>query len=124
MSAPDELDQRIEGITQLLRDRLKLGGRDSEAALSKARRRLPRQLRRHADRLAGAVGLLAHPKLRQTLDHAALEQSAGALFDYLSAIDLADRRKGFWLGILGSIAFGVLSVFAMTVVVLVWRGVI
>lgn len=108
----------------MLRERLRLRASGAEAALVKARPQLPRQLRRHADLLARAVGLMEHPKLRQTLDQEALGQSAEALFEHLSAIDLADRRKGFWLGVLGSIAFGMITVFALVVVVLVWRDVI
>ena len=42
-----------------------------------------------------------------------MAQATAALRDHLGAIDLADQRKGFWLGVLGSMAFNVLLVIVI-----------
>lgn len=117
------LEQDIEEIRALLKEREHASG-DLAAALKRARRRLPRRVYRQGLRLAEALPLLEHPKLRLTVEEKPLRGAARELRAHLEQIDLADRRKGFWLGILGSIGFSVLAVLALLIVVLRWRGLI
>lgn len=119
-----EIETRIAGITALMH--AKLGGRGSSlrAALGRAGRRLPRRIRSQARLLAEAEPFAHHPKLRLTLDDAALSKAAGEVEAHLNAIDLADRRKGWWLGMLGGMAFNLLAFLALLVVVLRWRGIV
>ena len=53
-----------------------------------------------------------------------LGKAAGALETHLKSIDLADRRKGFFLGVLGTMAFNILLLAALLFAVLRWRGLI
>lgn len=111
----------IEEVQQLLNSRAEASG-DLVAALGKARRRLPRRIYKQGMRLAEALPLLQHPKLRLTQDEKSLHKAAVEVKNHLKAIDVADRRKGRILEILGSMAFAILVVFALLVTVLRWRG--
>lgn len=117
------LDQDIEEIRMLLKEREHASG-DLAAALKRARRRLPRRIYMQGMKIADALPALEHPKLRQTVDEKPLRGAAREVKAHLKEIDIADRRKGFWLGILGNIAFSILVVLILLIVVLRWRGLI
>lgn len=111
----------IQEVKELLKSHAEVSG-DLAAALGKARRHLPRRIYKQGLRLAEALPLLEHPKLRQTQDEKSLKKAALEVKNHLKAIDRADRRKGRILDILGSIAFSVLVVFVLLLTVLRWRG--
>ncbi|EBA18063.1 hypothetical protein RSK20926_20032 [Roseobacter sp. SK209-2-6] len=111
----------IEEVQALLKSHAEASGSLTEA-LKKARRRLPRRIYRQGMRLATALPLLEHPKLRFTLDQAGLVSAAKEVKAHLKEIDLADRRKGRILSVLGSMAFSILAVATLLIVVLRWRG--
>lgn len=117
------LDQDIEDIRTLLKE-LEHASGDLAAALKRVRRRIPRRIYKQGMKLADALPLLDHPKLRLTVDEKPLRGAAREVKAHLQKIDLADRRKGFWLGVLGSMAFSVLAVLILLIVVLRWRGLI
>lgn len=120
----DEIEPRIAEIAALMRAKLGARGATLGAALGRARGRLPRRIRAQARLLAEAEPFAHHPKLRLTLDHTALTKAAGEVEAHLNAIDLADRRKGWWLGMLGGLAFNMLAFVALLVAVLRWRGIV
>jgi len=122
MNEQISLDRMITGIVAQLREKLGVRGKDLKTALAKARHRLPRQVYRQAMTLVQAEPLAGHPKLCQTLDQAALEKAASQVSEHLDAIDLADRRKGWWLGTLGGLSFNMILMAVVLVTVLVWRG--
>ena len=124
MSEQQRIAEDIAQIAVLLRGRLGAGGTTLAGSLRRARHRLPRGLRAPARRLAEAEPLAAHPSLRLTLDAAALGEDARRLRAHLEAVDLADRRRGWWLGMLGALAFNMLALVALLIVVLRWRGLI
>jgi len=117
------ITEDIAEIRELLKTREHVSGALADA-LKKARRRLPRRIYNQAMLLAKAEPLMQHPKLRLTLDEPALRKSAGEVSGYLKSVDLADRRKGRALTILGSMAFSVLAVVVLMVAVMRWRGLI
>ncbi|MCB4455036.1 hypothetical protein [Leisingera sp. McT4-56] len=117
------LDQDIEDIRTLLKEREHASG-DLAAALKHVRRRIPRRIYKQGMKLAAALPLLDHPKLRMTVDEKPLRGAAREVKAHLQKIDLAERRKDFWLGVLGSAAFSILCVLILLVVVLRWRGLI
>ena len=120
----EQTAEDIDKVMALLREKLGAGGRNLDAALRKARHRLPRDVYKQALQLARAEPLAAHPKLRLTLDSVALGAAAERVRTHLETIDLADRRKGWWLGMLGGLAFNLLAFVALVVAVLMWRGLI
>ena len=119
-----DIETRIAAITALMHAKLGARGASLRAALRQAGRRLPRRIRGQARLLAEAEPFAHHPRLRLTLDAAALARAAGAVEAHLDAIDLADRRKGWWLGMLGGMAFNMLAFFALLVALLRWRGIV
>ena len=92
--------------------------------LRRTGRHLPRWIHKDAQVLMHAQTLDAHPKLRRRLDKAQLVAAHGRIVRHLDGIDTKERRKSFWLGILGSLAFKLLAVVALVLVVLRWRGMI
>lgn len=122
MREQETLEGQIDEIRQLMRKKLGVRGRDFPGALSRAGRRMPREIRAEGQMLASALPLMAHPKLGRTLDTGRLERAAAALREHLGAIDLAEQRKTWMLGVLGSIAFNLLLLIVLFLVFLVWRG--
>lgn len=124
MTQPISLAHEIASLRILLRQKEGGKGADLASALDHAKRRLPRRVYQQGQALAKAEPILAHPKLRLTLDRPALEAAAREVRTHLEEIDLSERRKDLWLGVLGSVAFSVLAVMALIIVVLVWRGLV
>lgn len=120
MSEHDQIPDQIETTLALMRQKLGGGGATLKDALRKRGSRLPRRVRARIHELAEAETFATHPKLRFTLDATALTKAATVAQDHLSSIDLSDRRKGWWLGMLGAMAFNLLLFFAICVAVLVW----
>lgn len=104
----------------LLQDRLGVRGKTLAQALRRARHRLPRRVYKQAMRLAQAEPMAAHPKLRLTLDTPPLARAAEEVQSHLRDIDKADRRKGWWLGVLGGMAFNILLLIILLLVALYW----
>src|SRR6056297_2576203 len=124
MSAEHDLHQQTADITDRMKAKLGIRARDFPAAIRKARHRWPKPVHRHAVLLADALPHADHPRLARTLDRAALARSARIVTDHLDGIDPSERRKDLVLGILASIAFGLIVTFAAVVFVLVRRGLI
>ncbi len=122
MAQDADLPSQIEHSLVLMRDKLGIRAADLRTAIARGRRRLPHGVRKSARQLAEAEPLLAHPRLRQTFDHGALAAAADRLIGHLDGIDVGDRRKGWWLGMLGGLAFNLLAFAALLIAVLVWRG--
>ncbi|MEM6660215.1 MAG: hypothetical protein AAGB28_17710 [Pseudomonadota bacterium] len=106
--------------------RAKLGVRDKTLTESvrRAKRRLPRRIYKQAVLLAQAESMAAHPKLRLALDTPKLTRASGEVQAHLTAINLADRRWGWFLGMLGGLAFNLLALTALVLIFLGWRGLI
>lgn len=124
MAHQPPIAEDIAQVTQLMHDRLGTDARSLVRALPRARRRLPRRIYRQAQTLARAEPMATHPRLRRTLDDARLGAAASEVRAHLEKIDLADRRLGWWLGVLGGLVFNLLALTVLLVVVLRWRGLI
>ncbi len=116
--------EETEALRVLLRQRLGVRANDFPTALRRAGRQLPAPVRKAGQRLVQALPMADHPKLEQTLDRPGLEGAANEIRAFLEEVDVADRRMGALLGILGSIAFSLVMVFALVIVLMVWRGLI
>ncbi|MBT3143735.1 hypothetical protein DS909_22740 [Phaeobacter gallaeciensis] len=120
MSAEDQIAQ----ISTLLHRKLGVRGKTLSKTLRKAKHRLPRRIHKQAMSLAKVETLAHHPKLRLTLDLTGLGAATREVTAYLNEIDLADRRKGWWLSMLGGLAFNVLVAAALLILFLWWRNLI
>lgn len=116
-----DLVSEIEELHELLQSRE--GGRgDLETVLKKRRRQLPRRIYRQGMKLAAALPLLEHPQLQITVDQVPLFRAVKEVRSHLKSIDVADRRWGRFLDVLGAIGFAVLVVATLLIIVLRWRG--
>ena len=122
MTDTSTIADEITRIRELLRQKLGVRAPDLASALGKAHRRLPRRVYRTGLVLARAEAIADHPRLRLTLDNAALGKAADEVSAHLEAIDLADRRIGVILSMLGAMSFNLLALTALMIVLLVWRG--
>jgi len=121
---PSDISDLIDRVLTRLHEKEGLSGRDLKSVLHKGRGRLPRRILKQGQLLARAQPLAGHPKLRLTLDHAGLRKAGAEILGYLDNVDLADRRKGWWLGMLGGMAFNILALIAIVIAVLLWRDLI
>lgn len=124
MPETQDLPDLIDTVAQRMRDRLGAGGGTLARGLAKSGHRLPRRVRAAARRLAEAEPLARHPRLRLTLNSGELGAAAREVTRHLDAIDLADRRKGWWLGMAAGMAFNLLLMVALLVAFLRWQGLI
>lgn len=120
----DQIQEQIAETIALLRAQLGVRGKSLKIALRRARHRLPRRIYKQAMELARVESMADHPKLRLTLDTPHLLGAAREVHAHLRDIDVADRRKGWWLGMLGGLAFNILAFAALLLAFLMWRDLI
>lgn len=109
-------------LAEMMRERLGVRGEGLAAKLRRAGRTLPRPVRRAGDMLVETERRTAHPKLRRQVDPQALTEAEAVLRSHLEGIDRADRRRGYWIGVLTPLAFNLLLVIFCTTAALVWAG--
>lgn len=114
---------RIETeLGKLLAEKHGLKDGPLEQRLRKALRRSPRRIRRAAEGVVRAQMQMGSPKLMRQLEPEALNRDFRILLNHFKAIDVADRRKGMILGMLGGLSFNLLAAFALLLFLLLWRG--
>ncbi|MGR1582790.1 hypothetical protein ACSSNL_15115 [Thalassobius sp. S69A] len=109
-------------LEKLLAEKHGLRSGRFEQRLAKALRRAPRSVRRAADRFVVARVQMGNPKLMRLMEPGGIDADFQILRAHFRAIDVADRRKGMVLSILGSLSFSLLVVFGLVMLWLVWRG--
>jgi len=124
MNQHPSLEQMIADLLVELRAKLGARGTDLATALGKARPQLPRRVYNLGQSLVAAEPLAGHPKLRLTLDHSALATAADEISAHLATIDLAERRKNWWMGLLGGLSFNLIVMVVLLIAVLRWRGIL
>ncbi|KIC43202.1 hypothetical protein RA27_07825 [Ruegeria sp. ANG-R] len=124
MSQEIDIQTRIAQTIMLLRKKLGVRDKTLTASVRRAKRRLPRKIYKQAMVLAQAEQMAVHPRLRLVLDTPKLEQASDDVQNHLSAINLADRRWGWFLSFLGSVALGLLVLTAVSIFILRSRGLI
>jgi len=117
-----ELTARNEALAELIHAKLGTGGSGLEARVRRAGRLLPRRIRQEAGILIEAAALAENPKLARRVDLTRAEAAHAACAQFLEHVDPVARRWDFVLGVLGSIAFGLIVIFAVVTGVMVWRG--
>ncbi|WP_171207834.1 MULTISPECIES: hypothetical protein [unclassified Ruegeria] len=124
MQQNTDFQSQIAETIELLRGKLGVRDKTLAASVKRAKRRLPRRVYKEAMVLARAEPLADHPKLRLVLDTKRLARAADEVQSHLRAIDLADRRWGWFLGLLGSLSFNLIALTVLALIVLYWRGLI
>lgn len=116
------IEARSIRIREALAERLGVKSNDLETALRRAQAHLPRRIRAHGDQIVAAAKIADHPKLRNRIDLRALARAEKEILQHLEGINPAERRKDFWLGLAGVIAFNILVIVGLFVVWLVLSG--
>jgi len=124
MSDNTDIQSQITQTVQLLRKKLGVRDKTLTASIKKAKRQLPRRIYKQALLLANAEQMAAHPKLRLVLDTPKLVKASEEVQTHLSGINLADRRWGWFLGMLGGLAFNLLALSVLVLIFLRWQGLI
>ena len=124
MPQDPDIQTRIAETVALLRAKLGVRDKTLEASIRKAKRRLPRRVYRQAMMLARSEAMASHPKMRLILDTPKLVRASDVVQDHLGSINLADRRWGWFLGLLGGLAFNLLALTALLLLFLWWRDLI
>ncbi|MFN3662845.1 hypothetical protein [Yoonia sp.] len=119
-----DIHNMVEEIRALLEQRLGVRARTFEAQVRKARRYLPRALRRELIYFAQAQALADNPKLQRMINRPRLEAAHRKAAYFLKRVDITQRHRIGALGIAASIAFGLLVTAIVALVVVVQRGLI
>lgn len=118
--------QSVEDIAGRVEAKLaeKLGVRGDGLSVKtrRAGRLVPRRVRKDLEQIIEAQQQAGNPKLAVQLDIEALMAAEGRVMAWAKTVDPARRKTDLILSIAGGVALSVLAVFALVVVVLVWRG--
>ena len=124
MTPGEDMTAEIAEIEALLKRRFGIVRGPFAKRVRKAGNRVPRALRPALHRLVEDQKLMGHPQLARMIDGARVRRDAAQVTEGLEALDLADQRKGFWLGIAGSLAFNLLLFAGLAIWFLHHRGVL
>lgn len=111
-------------LEALLEKRMAVGGRGLGAKLRRAGRRLPKGVRRDLSVIVEAVGRSDHPKLARQNDLRRLRAAERRATAFLKSYDLADKRKGALLGMLGGLSFNLILLAVLVLGLLMMRGLV
>lgn len=106
----------------LLEEKLRLKSGRLARRLSKARRRVPRRLRKDVDFLLQADYLTQNPRLTIMVNEARFQGAVRALSAYLVELDPVKERRNRVLNFAALVGLYVLMIGALAVSVLYWRG--
>ncbi len=124
MAQVTEVQTQIADTISLLREKLGVKDKTLAASIRRAKRRLPRRVYSQALVLAQAESIAEHPKLRMVLDTPKLTRASNEVQEHLRSINLADRRLGWFLGMLGGLVFNLFTLTALILIILRWREII
>lgn len=122
MIDPTDLERKQAEVERLLEEKFGAGSGDLQARMRKVGRRVPKRVHLAARVIRDARMQAGHPKLRAFVDPRQVNRAFATLRSHLKAVDVADRRKGAVLGVLGGLSFNLLLALALLLAVLVWRG--
>lgn len=118
------IKSNADALRSLLAKRLGLKRGSLAKRAAKAARMLPSGVCHDIKIVAEAEQMARNPKLAIRLDPNATKSAYDRAATHLKAIDVADRRKGIALSVMGSMAFNFLAAITLFIVVLRWRGLI
>lgn len=122
MTEHTDIRAKINRIEKLLEQKFGIRQRGLPRGLRKAGRRLPKRLHQDGAMLIEAELLARNPKARHRLGSIPVEDAFYRLQLHLTAIDVADQRKGNLLKLLGSISVNLIAVVVLFLIWLYWRG--
>lgn len=116
------LDLKTDALLVLMREKFGVRSKSLSKAMAKIGRRFPARLHRQAEVILAARQVAGHPKLMLLTDAKKVETACDEITAFLAQIDVADRRKGVVLNLLGSLSLNLISVAVMLLAFLIWQG--
>ncbi len=108
-----DVKDQANGLAEYMASQLRVKGDTLADVTAKAGRRLPKHLRREAEKISAAETLTQHPRLERLVDEKALLRSERKLRKFLDRQDPKAVRRGEVLDFLAKIGF---VVFVIAVV--------
>ena len=124
MLDPNDLDRKSKTLERLFAAKLGLRRGPLDTRLRRARRMLPRPVRRDIATVVDAHRNASHPKLARQIPFEQVDTAYARAEAHLTSLSAWDRRWGATLGVLASIAASLLGVAVLLVIFLHWRGLI
>ena len=118
----EELSVQSDRIATMMEERLGVRGSGLEGKLNRAGRRLPKCVRREAERLVQAERMLGHPKLMMQTDPVVISHAAKRCEKYLKSVDPAERRKDAILAFLAVNSLNMLLIAVAFIAYMAWSG--
>ena len=116
------IDQLLERISSLLREKLGIRGNSLEERVRHAGRTLPRYVRRAAAELVNAERMAQQPKMLLRLDPQQVSAAYHTCVTYLEGIDERALKNKALFGFAASVIVQVFVIAALALAVFWWRG--
>ncbi|WP_238111759.1 hypothetical protein [Yoonia sp. I 8.24] len=116
------IEQNIAEIRALFESKLRVRGASLAVQLRKARRHLPRAVRRDVTYLVETAELSQNPKLVRMVDTARIARAHRNTVAFLENVDLREQRITGLINVVAAIALAILVTAALVIYVLVQRG--
>ena len=116
------LNDQTTHLSQLMGQKLGVGGKGLSARTRRAGRALPIHVRRAVDELSQAEAAAGHPKLSQQVDPKALDRAYQTATEWLEPIDRPAKRRAAVMDWVAGTAFNLVVIAAAVFAILVWRG--
>lgn len=116
------IQQMAERVAELMQERLHVKGLGLSEKLRKGGRLLPRKVRQAAADLAQAAEMAQNPKLLLQLDEEKIAGNYDLCVKHLGGLNVWEKRKGMLIGLTTSLLFIVVTVAALVLGIMVWRG--
>lgn len=119
-----EITGMADEVAALMRARLRLQGDDLDTLLIRAGKQLPKEIRQEVGYIARAAAIAPVPALRVQLDLERLAQAHARCVKHFRRMGAGDRRTGYLLQVATTFAGGILTMGALLVALVAWRGLI
>lgn len=92
-----------------MKEKSSILGKDLATKLRHTGRMMPKHIKHEVAYWAEVCVLVKNPKLSRMIDHKQVEAAHLACVTFLQTVDVVDRRKGVWLGVLGSLTLALMT---------------
>ena len=117
---PPDFPGRLTELRRLLRRQLGLRCKTLAGVTARSRRVLPGHVQAALVRLADDESLMQHPVLQVVISSDPHDADVKLVQKHLLGVDVADRRKGWWLGMAGAMAFNILLLATLIGLAIWW----
>ena len=117
---PPDFPGRLTELRRLLRRQLGLQCKPLAGVTARSRRVLPGHVQAALVRLADDEALMQHPVLQVVISSDPHDADVKLVQKHLLGVDVADRRKGWWLGMAGAMAFNILLLATLIGLAIWW----